>query len=277
VRHPFVAAYEDMTVAQAIQSPETDVRWLTNRQKITRLKVQRRAYKRLQLLLFATSWPAQSASDDYGVPSSRIHTVGIGRNHSPSPSAKDWKTPRYLFIGKAWERKGGPELLAAFSQVKKSHPEAQLRLIGEHPGISAEGIFTHGFVPLTQEDRAAIMQDAWDWSTCLVVPSRCEAAGIVFAEACAAGVPSICGSVGGATSIVADAGITVTSGDVAELVTAMLHLADPQRAELLGRRALARSPEFEWPTVCERILSLFSAELILSSVKTGHQPVSPSS
>jgi glycosyltransferase involved in cell wall biosynthesis len=260
VNHPVVVSYEDMTVAQA-RSLGNEVGLLTPRQQKLRQAQQSKNYARCAALTFSTEWPAASARTDYGVPSAKVNVIGIGRNYSPAPTARTWQRPHYLFIGKEWIRKGGPQLLEAFARVRKIHPDAQLTLIGEHPQITQDGVTGLGPVGRGTSTQTELFQQVWDSATCLVVPAKSEPAGIVFAEAASAGVPSIGSSVGGARYVIGEAGFVVEPGNVDQLSQRMLELADPGLAAKLGELAKANAVDYSWEAVSTKMLKVLAAAI----------------
>lgn len=191
---------------------------------------------------------------DYGVPAEQVHVVGVGRNHSPRPAARDWERPRFLFVGGDWARKNGDRVVRAFRTVKTQFPEARLDLVGGHPRVDAEGVVGHGWLSLTAERDRRKLDFLFEAATCFVMPSLSEPAGIVYLEAGAAGVPSIGSTVGGSGELIGDAGCVVDPADDRALCDAMLRFAKGDEAHAAGQRALARSEHFEWTKVAERIL-----------------------
>jgi len=82
-----------------------------------------------------------------------------------------------------------------------------------------------------------------------------EPLGIVYAEAAAAGVPSIGSTAGGARTIIGDEGGRLTPpGDPAALEAAMLELCDPETARRMGEAARERAQAFTWDAVAGRML-----------------------
>ena len=62
-----------------------------------------------------------ASSPTTGFRAERVHTVGLGPNHrAPEPDARDWSTPRYLFIGVDWERKGGAPCSPRSARVRET-------------------------------------------------------------------------------------------------------------------------------------------------------------
>jgi glycosyltransferase involved in cell wall biosynthesis len=211
-------------------------------------------------------WAAQSAIEDYGVPSDRVHVVGAGSNRLVTPNAKDWEVPRFLFVGKDFERKNGHRVLDAFVEVRARFPAATLDVVGEHPPIDRDGVSAHGPLRLDRADHVTALNALFSRATCLVMPSQLEPTGYVHTEALAAGIGSIGTTAGGVGTVIGDAGLTVPPDDMAALVTSMLRFCDPQVMRDYGRRAEQRAPQFTWRAVAQRIVRA----LAIPSVDHGH-------
>lgn len=250
---PFVT-YEDMTVEQALELPDpvysslkpvSAKRWRDRQQLI---------YKRSRACCVASRWTASSVRQDYAIPASKVHVVGLGRNINVGRVDRDWNPPRFLFVGIDWERKRGAAVLEAFADVRRSHPEATLDLVGGHPAVSIEGVTGHGPLPLDSAEGQKRYYQLLRLATCLLMPSAYEPFGIAYLDAASAGVPSIGTTVGGAPDAIGDGGRVVDPRDPRALSAAMLELADPEIARRLGKHALARSDRFTWGAVAERLL-----------------------
>lgn len=245
---------DDMTVAQGRLQPFSPVSSLTDRAVRRWRERQRRVYIRSACCCASSSWAADSIRDDYGIAPDKIHVVGFGRNFEPPSVDRDWSVPRFLFVGVEWERKRGPAVLDALAKVQAQHPDATLDVVGEHPPLDAPGVTGHGRLALgSPEDRERLVA-LLSHATCLVLPSTFEAFGIAYVDAGAAAVPSIGTTVGGAADAIGEGGVLVAPDDQPALVAAMLELADPDTARLLGKRAFAHSALFTWKNVAERIL-----------------------
>ena len=72
--------------------------------------MQRRMYRSARGCCFETHWAAASAIEDYEVEDRKVHVVGIGPNHMVPPTGREWYPPRFLFVGKDWQRKTGMRL-----------------------------------------------------------------------------------------------------------------------------------------------------------------------
>ncbi len=252
-----VVTLEDMTIRQAISLGIPEWRAQPERSVRARLRLQRASYARALGCCVASDWAARSVVADYGVPSEKVHVVGLGRNHDPRPAPRDWSTPRFLFVGQDWVRKGGPELLRAFGRLRERAAGATLDVVGAHPRLDADGVRAHGPLALNVPGARDRVQELFESATCCVMPSRFEAFGIVHVEAAAAGVPSIGTTVGGAGyAIGPEGGRLVAPGDEEALLRTMFELANPDTAIRMGAAALERSEQFTWRAVAERVLGV---------------------
>ncbi len=245
---------EDMTLRQAVEghpvfsrmSARTIARWERRRVEI---------YARAKVCTAASQWTGESLRADYDIPPARVAVVGFGSNHSAVPRERDWGTPRFLFVGIDWERKGGPQLLRAFAGLRRVIPAATLDVVGGHPSLSEPGVETHGVLSPSDERDRATLAGLFARATCFVMPSRIEPFGIAYVEAGCVGVPSIASSVGGPRDVIGlDGGIVVGPDDQEGLLAAMMRLADPATAQRMGEVARQRSTFFTWPKVAERLL-----------------------
>jgi glycosyltransferase involved in cell wall biosynthesis len=91
-------------------------------------------------------------------------------------------------------------------------------------------------------------------ATCFVMPSKLEPAGIVFAEALAAGIGSIGTCNGGSSTIIGDAGFAIDPNDSHALIDHMSRAAQPDTARRLAANARARAPLFTWRATGERLV-----------------------
>ena len=248
--------YEDATVRQTFAMGEPFVTQATPHGLDAWIARQRRAYARAVGCCVGSRWAAGSIVEEYGVPAAKVHVVGFGRNRDPRPVDRDWRTPRFLFVGADWERKNGRVVVEAFARLRDEVPAATLDVAGGHPRLDVPGVTAHGRLSPSDPDDRARLEALFERATCFVMPSRWEAYGIVHLEAGAAGVPSIGTTVGGAVDAIGDGGVVVDPGDPGALLAQMRRLADPAVAAGAGARALARAPETTWRAVAGRILGV---------------------
>ena len=135
-----------------------------------------------------------------------------------------------LYVGKDWERKGGPLALDIARGLRAGGvPNVALHIVGCSPQIppaDRELVRLHGFLNVQIPEESARLKNLFLRSHFLVVPTRAECFGVVFAEAQAFGLPPVSRAVQALPSIVRDG------------VTGILEPADAP-AEAYCRRLLA--------------------------------------
>ncbi|HEX7652029.1 MAG TPA: glycosyltransferase family 4 protein [Verrucomicrobiae bacterium] len=171
------------------------------------------AHVRASALIYASQWAANSAVQDYGVDARKVHVVPFGANLAVAPTSqevigaiasRDSAILRLVFIGREWERKGGPLAVAVTRQLNQLGCPARLTIIGATPKLSpaeAEWVTQLGFIEKNADGQARIHAELAR-SHFLLVPSQAECFGLVYCEASAYGVPSIAKDVGGVSSAV---------------------------------------------------------------------------
>jgi Glycosyl transferases group 1 len=252
---PYVTL-EDMTVRQALRVHPVFAR-MSARAVDSWERRRARIYAEARRCAVASHWAAGSLFDDYGLGVDRVAVVGLGANHwmAGRPSARSWDSPRFLFIGIDWERKGGPGLLRAFARLRAARPAAVLDLVGGHPPLELPGVRAHGVISQASSEGKRLIAELFAQASCLVMPSTVEPFGIVHVEAASAGIPSIASSVGGPRDVIGeDGGIMVDPGDEEGLYQAMLRLCDAEQAQRMGQAAAERARLYTWQAVTERLL-----------------------
>jgi glycosyltransferase involved in cell wall biosynthesis len=221
-----------------------------------------RLYRKATVCCLASTWAADSLVRDHGIEAAKVRVVGYGRNVEVAPPpGRDWTVPRFLFVGRDWERKNGAAVVRAFRRLREEVPEAELHLEGHHPPIDTPGITSYGRLDLAQPADRAKLEFLFRQATCFVMPSFVESFGIVYVEAAAAGVPSIGTVRGGTKTSVGDGGLLVDPTDDDAIFGAMRRMCEPSFARMLGARAQARAGEFTWRKVAERVVRAFDPTL----------------
>lgn len=253
-----VATYDDGTLRQMWRNPDSDIRQSGFPPDQVELWCDRQAAssRAATVCCVSTTWAATSFTADYGVTAERVQVVGMG--HRPrlaaQDSVRDWSVPRYLFIGVDWKRKNGDAVLQAFAALHDLIPGATLDVVGQHPPINQPGVRGHGFLPRDDAAAQAVLDTLFATATAFVLPSRFDPSPIAYLEAASAGLPVIATTEGGAGELLGSAAITVHPDDGPALVAALLHLADPEIARVMGAQAEQNARSASWSEVARRVL-----------------------
>ena len=172
------------------------------------------ALDRCSLAIYASEWAAGTARDRYRVDESKLRVVPLGANleHDPAPdqvAASINRRPidecRLLFVGVDWHRKGGDVAVAVTGELIRRGIAATLTVVGVRPPADSPAFVEYaGYIDKGRPDDAARYDALLAGSHFLIVPSRAEAYGLVYAEASAFGVPSLATRVGGVSTVVSD-------------------------------------------------------------------------
>ncbi len=224
------------------------------------------AYRQAEHIFAFCRATADSLIGDYGVAPERVTIAGIGINFdgaAPAAPAGRQEPPTVLFVGNDFVRKGGPELLAAFRQVRRELPQARLRLAGADPHVAAEpGVEILGRI----HDRKR-MAGLYAGASVFCVPSHFDPLPHVLLEAMAFGLPAVASDSCGIPDVVTSGhdGVLVKAGDVAGLAQALISLlTDRRRAAQIGAAAQNRVfGQFTWARVVDRMAPALNSLLEL--------------
>lgn len=238
---------------------------LSEHARLAQLNWERSVYSALTGIFVMSEWLADSFINDFDVPSSKLHVVGAGININRLPEIpnRSWLTPRYLFVGKDFQRKGGGYLLKAFEIVRKSIPGAELIIVGPTLKIYQPGVQCVGFLSKTKDGDTERLHQLFCSATVVVLPSIYEPFGISLLEGMAYGLPCIAADRCAMPEIVrnGDTGLIVRAEDVASLANAMIEIGrSPQEAARMGAAGRSRvESDYTWKTVATKINALLSS------------------
>lgn len=176
-----------------------------------------------------------------------------------------------LYVGGLDQRKNVSALVGAFAAVYHELGDRELRLFiaGDPSRLGSSPLFpdwrplasTFGIaeqvvcMPIDEEDMPAVYSAA----SCFAFPSLYEGFGLPPLEALACGAPVVCSDRTSLPEVVGSAGLLVDPEDPDRFGAAILRvLSNPQVAEDLRARGLARVRQFGWDQVAVETSSLYA-------------------
>jgi glycosyltransferase involved in cell wall biosynthesis len=171
----------------------------------------------------------------YGVGRDKVRCVYAGTNvrhaSEPLPANDGYANLRILFVGREWERKGGPVLAAAFREVLRVIPDAHLCIVGARPPLDLPNCTVVGDVPLGE------LGAHFARASVFCLPTRLEPFGIAVLEAMLHRLPVVGTAVGAMPDMIQDGvtGLLVPPGEAEPLAAALVALLrDPARCRQFG-------------------------------------------
>lgn len=207
-----------------------------------------------------------------GLPADKVEVVRYGLDRLPEP----WGTgrplelpagaPVLLAIARLADQKGLDVAIRALPEIRRSHPETLLVVLGEGPARGALeeldaslGVGDAVLLPGRLPDVAALLERA----ELLVHPARWEGFGLALLEAMLAARPVVAARVSSIPEIVVDGetGLLVPPDDPAALAGAIVRLlGDDELRARLGRAGLERARvEFSVERMARRTIEVYGA------------------
>jgi glycosyltransferase involved in cell wall biosynthesis len=207
------------------------------------------------------------------VPAERIHTVYAGVNLTlPTVTAAPKKDPVVLFIGRDFERKGGPLLLRAFEQVRRRVPAAKLIIAGSTPRVDQPGVEVVGFIDKHSANGEARLIELYRRASVFTMPSHFEPFGIVYAEAMHFGVPCVGVDHCAMPEIVSHGvtGLLVPPDNDHALAQALIYvLRNRAEAALMGEAAITKARRlFRWEVVAGKMTTIIERHCAADAAST---------
>jgi glycosyltransferase involved in cell wall biosynthesis len=196
----------------------------------------------------------KQAIERFRIHPDRIRAIPHAASACFRPVRADAAPPYFLFAGTLEPRKNIPGLVAAWREVRRSHP-VDLVLVGrqrpDFAQLSREpGLRIMGEVP---DDRLAQLLAG---ALAFVYPSFYEGFGLPVLEAMQCGACVITSRDAAITEVAG--GAAIQAGSQEELVQAMREIAaDPERAVPWRERGLRRAADFSWRRTAEQTHELY--------------------
>lgn len=244
------------------------------------------AIEKAALLIYASSWAAQSAIEDYHADAQKVHVVPLGANLDTIPERITALAHRrsqrctLLFLGVDWERKGGPIAFETLQALEDLGVQAELIVCGCIPPKA----FTHPHmrvIPfLNKRDpvQRRELEQLYITSDFLLLPTRSECYGLVFCEANAYGLPVIATRTGGVPEVVRDGEngfllpIDARGKEYAEMIATLYR--DEQRYQNLVRTSRAAFDErLNWDAWGAKVSKLIEELVAHKKIHASEAPV----
>lgn len=139
-----------------------------------------------------------------------------------------------LFVGVNWERKGGPIAVETARLLNEAGIRTRLRVVGSRPeGELPPFVDVIGFLNKNSESGKRQLIDLYRGADFLILPTKAEAAGIVFCEASSFGLPSVTYATGGVPDYVRNGvnGVCIAPGSPASEFAAAIEKIMASSAE----------------------------------------------
>jgi glycosyltransferase involved in cell wall biosynthesis len=247
----------DATVGQftALEYGGPGDTWTPRQQRLLK-RLERRALRGAAAVVPWTGWNEAALRREYDMSEVRLATIhpGLdgtwwGRAAAARP-ARDGGPLRVLFVGNEVERKGLGTLIDAVGRLEG---EAILDVVSTDPVPESDLVRPHRNVKARTEQ----LRDLYAAADVLALPTRADAVPWVVLEAMAAGLPVVASEVGAIGELLGGSGELVQPDDPEQLAAALRRLADPERRQRLGARALERVREnYNSPVQVQRLLEL---------------------
>ncbi len=228
-----------------------------------------------RLAVYPSDWAAESAIRDYGASRARVHVLPFGAN-VPLPRASEvlaWIDERevdrlrVLFVGRDWNRKGGPICVEACKALVSSGIDVRLDVVGATPPAPFPSFMVaHGRLDKSRPEDARRLAELFARAHFFCLPSQAENFGLAFCEAAAFGVPSLATAVGGVSAVVQPGrtGFIFAPGTPSTAyAAAMIGLfQDRQAYRVLARAAYTEAAErLNWTEFSRRLVGLIREAL----------------
>lgn len=210
------------------------------------IELEHLIYENATIVFTRSSNITRSLVEQYGCPQEKVISVYAGSNLRAIhvPADKVYTNKNILFVGIDWHRKGGPDLVEAFKEVLKKHPDAWLTIVGCSPKVDVPNCTVVGRIPLEQ------LNKFYEQASVFCLPTKLEPFGIAFIEALSYKLPIVATNIGAIPDFVVDGqnGYLVSPGSASEIARAIDKLLDsPANCKIFGQQGYSLVKEkYTW-------------------------------
>ncbi|MFN5182506.1 MAG: glycosyltransferase family 4 protein [Bacteroidota bacterium] len=169
-------------------------------------EIESMALQKSTYVIVSSEWAAESVLKDYGIEENKIRVIPFGPNMENLPDINNLKTDinsnqiEILFPAVYWENKGGDIAVNCLKILKENNINARLMVVGCTPPEKHRSIEGLEFIPYLNKNESIQLkklQELFFRSDFLILPTRFDCTPVVFCEASAFGLPSLCTDTGG--------------------------------------------------------------------------------
>ena len=193
--------------------------------------------RRSRLIVTISQHAARAVAERYDVPESRLRPIHLGVDHAVFRPGDDTRRNFLVYPARAWPHKNHERLFAAFSQLRRSHPDLELVLTA-YEGETPPGVRSLGHV--SRDELARLYRTAAG----LVFPSLFEGFGQPPLEAMACGCPVASSDAAALPEVCEDGARLFDPTSVEAMIEAVEDIL--ARPGEWRTRGLARAAEFSW-------------------------------
>lgn len=211
------------------------------------IELEKKGFHNADLVFVMSPNIRQSLIQQYQLPESKVKLAYVGSNtqHPSKVDPSKYQNKNIIFVGKEWERKGGPLLIEAFKKVLEQIPDASLTIIGCRPNVNVRNCQVLGELTLQE------VAKHYEKASVFCLPTIREPFGIVFIEAMFNRLPIVTNNMGAAPYLVTPNNGFLIENDVDEYCKALVTLlSNPGLCEEFGEESVRIAQEFyTWKNV----------------------------
>ena len=216
--------------------------------------LEREALRNCDLAIYSSPWAARTAVEHYGADPGKLRVVPFGCNLDSIPDrtlmeasikGRQMERCELLFLGVAWERKGGDIALRTAERLHAQGVPVRLTIVGCEPTTASSNnlVEVHPFISKNTTEGQQRLSGLIQRSHFLLLPTRADCSPIVYSESNAFGVPCITTDVGGTTGSIREGvnghALPLSAGEDAYAEVITRYFTSPSDYRKLALSALA--------------------------------------
>ena len=179
---------------------------LTEKSEKEANEIEEMALKKSHSIIVSSEWAAESVKSDYGISHEKVHVIPFGPNMENLPEKSKLKSLldknhiELLFPAVYWDNKGGDLAVNCLNVLKQNNVKVRLTVVGCTPPLkhlNNDSIEYYPYLNKNEVTQLNKLQELFFRADFLILPTRFDCTPVVFCEASAFGLPSLCSDTGG--------------------------------------------------------------------------------